>query len=79
MVAHFPVTARQREALEAMERAGGDRQAAAHELGITVRALGRILERARERTGAQTNFDLALKYGREDLQLVAFEVEPIRA
>lgn len=78
-MAHFPVTARQRQALEAMERAHGDRQAAAHELGITVRALGRILERARERTGAETNFELALRYGREDLQLVAWEAEPVRA
>lgn len=78
-MAPFRVTARQREALEAMAAVGGDRAAAAARLGVSTRSLARLLENARGRTGALTNFELALMYGREDLQLVAFDAEPVRA
>lgn len=68
-MAYFRVTRRQRQALEAMDSAHGDRAAAAAVLGVTVRQLSRLLEGARARNGALTNWELALRYGREDTQV----------
>lgn len=71
-MAPFAVTVRQREALEAMERARGNRKVAAASLGVTERSLNRLLEAARHRVGAESTYELALMYGRSDMQVTAW-------
>lgn len=71
-MATFRATARQRQALEAMEAARGDPTTAAAALGITTRSLFRLLENARRRNDALTNWDLAIRYAREDIQLMTW-------
>ncbi len=60
-----------------MTRHRGNRKAAADDLGITTRSLNRRLELLRARNAAQSTWELAVMYGREDIQTMAWPLSMV--